>query len=291
MRKSGVIALTLACIVLLGATVVFFTKYRKTATDYAQATAQATETQNRYSQAIGEIATIQDSLNAIVLGEEAAGALAAKSSAEVEVPASVRDQVLNRIAMLKEGLERTKQRITKLDTDLKKSGVRIAGLNKMIKGLQSSVAEKETRIASLSSQVDTLQVQVAGLTDQVDQKDQELTVKQEELTEKQQKLATVYYTMGTKKELTQAGVVESKGGVLGFGKTLKPSGKFNEAVATPLDTDQETVIEVPSKDVKVLSAQPVTSYTIQAVGQDRAEIRIVDPEAFRQVKHLVILTS
>lgn len=284
MRKSAVWILALLAVVLCGATFVFFTKYKKSAADYAQATTQAAETQSRYGQAINEIATIQDSLNAIVLGEEATGALAAKSGAEVEVPPSTHDQVLGRIAMLKEGLERTKERISALDANLKKSGVKIAGLQKMIAGLKESVAEKEERIAQLSTQVDTLSTQVATLSVVVEDKDQQLTVKQQEL-------ATVYYTMGSKKELLNSGIVESKGGVLGFGKTLKPSGKFDEAVSTALDTDQQTVIEIPSEKPRVLSAQPISSYVIQQVGQDRTELRIVDPEAFRQVKHLVIQTT
>jgi archaellum component FlaC len=284
MRKSAVWILAIVAIGLGVATFIFFTKYQRTAADFAQATTKSEQTRSQYSQAINEIATIQDSLNAIVLGEEAAGAMAAKSDVEVNVPPNVRDQVLGRIAMLKEGLERTKQRITDLDRNLKKSGVRIAGLQKMITGLKSSVAEKEEQIATLTTQVDTLQTQVAGLSVQVEDQTQQLSVKQQEL-------ATVYYTMGDKKELMTAGVVESKGGVLGFGKTLKPSGKFDENASTALDTDQESVIEIPAQNPRVLSAQPVSSYVIQPTGQDRAELRIVDPEAFRQVKHLVILTS
>lgn len=284
MRKTGVAVLVLVCLALLGATVVFYSKYHKSTTAYAQMTASEAATRARYGEAINEIATIQDSLNAIVVGEEAAGALAARSKSEVEVPPSVRDQVLARIAMLKEGLERTKTRIQTLDTRLKKSGVRIAGLEKMITGLKSSVAEKEQVIAQLDTQVDSLQTQVAGLSADVQQKDQELTDKQHEL-------ATVYYTIGDKKELIKSGVVVSKGGVLGFGKTLKPSGDFNETVFTTLDTDQETTIEIPTHKAQVLSQQPISSYVIQQTGENSVELRIIDPKEFRKVKHLVILTT
>ena len=83
----------------------------------------------------------------------------------------------------------------------------------------------------------------------------------------------------------------SKGGVLGFGKTLEPSGTINESAFTPLDTDQQTVIRIPSDKAQVLSAQPVSSYVIQPVGKDAVELRIVNPTEFRKVKHLVILRS
>jgi hypothetical protein len=97
--------------------------------------------------------------------------------------------------------------------------------------------------------------------------------------------------MGTKKELTNSGVVTSKGGVLGFGKTLEPSGIVNEAAFTPLDTDEENVIRIPSEKAKILSAQPVTSYVLQPVGKDAVELRILDPKEFRKVRHLVILMT
>src|SRR6185295_8560094 len=125
---------------------------------------------------------------------------------------------------------------------------------------------------------------VSGLTVTVEQKTQEIT-------ERQRELATVFYAVGTKKELTRSGVVTSKGGVLGLGKTLKPSGTFVETAFTPLDTDQENVIRIPSDKAQVLSAQPTSSYVLQPVGKDMVELRILDPKEFRKIKQVVILMT
>ena len=239
--------------------------------------AQDESTKMHYGQAIGEIATIQDSLNAIVLGEDAVQSLPARSESEFQVPGTLHDQVLTRITTLRGAIERTKDRITELDAKLKKNGVRIARLEKMVAGLRRSVTEKEERIAQLTTQVDTLQTQVSGLTVAVQDQNQEL--------------ATIFYTMGSKKELAASGVVEAQGGVLGIGKTLKPSGHFDQTAYTPLDTDQELGIRIPAKKAQVLSAQPVTSYVLQPVGTGMVELHILDPKEFRKVKQVVILTT
>jgi predicted nucleic acid-binding Zn-ribbon protein len=287
MRRPLAVALGLIGVLLLGATIVSYSKYRKSTADYAQATANEESMRQRYDGAVNEIVMIQDSLNAIMLGGDAV----LPDVRQPEVPETIHDTVLSRIAVLKASVERTKGRIEELDARLKRGGVKIAGLEKMIARLRESVTEKEARIADLSTQVGTLQTQVAGLSTEVETKQQDLAQKQQELTDKQHELATIFYTMGTKKELTRSGVVASRGGVLGLGKTLEPSGTINQSAFTPLDTDQESVIRIPSDKAEVLSAQPVSSYVIQHVGKDAVELRIVDPKEFRKVKHLVILRT
>jgi len=284
MRRTSVIALAFISVLLVGTTIIFFSKYQKSLQNYAELKAEEESTRVRYSRAISEIATIQDSLNAIVLGEEGVHTLPARRQPEVDVPGTLHDQVLTRIATLRGAIERTKVRIQELDTRLQKNGVRIAGLEKMIAGLRRSVAEKEERITELTTQVDTLQTQVTGLSVAVEEK-------QQEIEEKTEELATIFYTMGSKKELINSGVVEAEGGILGIGKTLKPSGNFNGAAFTTLDTDQQTVILIPGEKAQVLTAQPLTSYMLLPVGKDMFELRIIDPKEFRKVKQVVILTT
>jgi len=284
MRRTVGFALAFISVLLMGATVVSYSKYRKSVAAYAQATANEESTRLRYERAVGEIVMIQDSLSAIVLGDGAARFVPARPLDELQPPGTLHDNVLSRIATLKASVERTKEQIEELDAGLKRSGVRVAGLERMVAGLRRSVAEKEQHIAQLATQVDTLETRVAGLSTEVE--DQQLV-----LVERQRELATVFYAMGTKKDLTRSGVVAAKGGVLGFGKTLEPSGNVNESVFTVLDTDQENVIRIPSDKARVLSAQPVSSYLLQPVGKDAVELRILDPKEFRKIKHLVILVS
>lgn len=277
MRRSIVVVLVAVSLVLAGSTAVLFAKYRQSESDYAQVKMEEESTRLHYGEAITEIATIQDSLNTIVLGEEAARLIPTQLQAELQLSPSRGDEAMERIALLKAGVARTKARIEELDSNLRRSGVKIAGLEKMIAGLRRKVAQKEQMVAQLTTQVDTLETRVSGLAFLVQ--------------EKQRELGTIYYAMGTKKDLMTSGVVVAKGGILGIGKTLEPSGHVDESAFTPLDTDQEDIIRIPASRVEVLSAQPVSSYAIEPVEDNLVELRILHPEEFRKIKHLVILTT
>lgn len=270
MRRFMLPGMLVLSVLLLGATAIFYTKYRSSEASFVEMRNEEERTRLRYGRAINEIAAIQDSLNTIALGEDEARMLPQQLQAEMRLSETRGDEALARVAVLKAGIERTKQRIQELDDDLKKSGVRIAGLERMIAGLRRTVVQKEELIAELTTKVDTLQYQVAGLS---------------------RELGVVYYTIGTRKDLMSTGVVEAKGGVLGLGKTLEPSGHVDESAFLALDTDQQDVIRIPSDRAQVLSAQPVTSYVLQPLGEDMMELRILDPKEFRKVKHLVILMA
>lgn len=273
MRKILPFVLGGAVAVLAITTLLFFGKYQKSSADYVAMQNLEQETRVRYGQAINEIAAIQDSLNAIILGD---GSLTPSHlQSEMSVNMTETDQALARVAVLKAGIQRTKDRIQELDNKLKKSGVRIAGLEKMVSNLKLAVEEKEKQVASLTGQVDSLQTQVTGLVATVE--------------DNRRELGTIYYMIGSKKDLSTQGVVVAKGGLLGMGKTVKPSGNIDENMFSALDTDQETIIHIPAQKAQVLTAQPVTSYELQPAAGGM-ELRILDPREFRKVKHLVIMT-
>jgi septal ring factor EnvC (AmiA/AmiB activator) len=290
MRKQVLFAWIAAVVVLLGAGGFFFVKYRQAHAAFTAMKAQDEETRTRYSNAIGEIAMIQDSLNAIVLGNSETGLVPANLQAERHLSETQGDVALAKIAVLKAGIERTKEKIQQLDRDLKKSGVKVAGLQKMVANLRKSVAEKEEQVAQLTSQVGDLQTQVSGLTETVEQNQDSLYAQAQQIERNRREIGTVYVLIGTKHELTSSGAVVAKGGFFGIGKTLEPSGKVDESMFTTLDTDQQQVIHIPSARARVLSQQPVASYSLEPEGKETL-LRITDPTEFRKVKHVLIMTT
>lgn len=291
MRRGIVVVLAVVCAALVGATFVSYQKYKKSMADYAQATSENEATRTRYESAVNEIVAIQDSLNAIVLGPEGGQLEPARREAESPSSQTLHDQVLDRIATLKAAIERTRERVEDLDAKLKKSGIKVAGLEKMVDGLRKNVAEKEAHIAELTTQVDTLQTQVVGLSATVENQSLQIDDQQQQITATQRELATVFYAMGTKKELINAGVVVAEGGVLGMGKTLKPSGNFPESAFTPVNTDQEDVIRIPYPKARVLSPQAASSYELRPAGTNAMELHILDAKEFRKIKHVVIVAA
>jgi chromosome segregation ATPase len=290
MRKPVQYTLLALIVLLLGATAFFYQKYEKRSSDYSNMVVQEQTARNQYGEAINSIAAIQDSLNGIVLGDSTVRLINGGSQAERRLSNTQKEEVLDRIALLKAGVERTKERIAILDQKLRKSGVKVAGLSKMVANLKQSIVDKEAEMGMLTTRVDSLQTAVTGLVAEVQVNQDTIRSQAQNIEDKRKEIGTIYYVMGNKKELTKQGVVIAKGGLLGIGKTLKPTGQFDEAQFTAMDTDQETVVHIPSAKVEILSEQPPSSYQLQVNGNE-TELHIIDPAQFRRVKHLVILTS
>lgn len=96
--------------------------------------------------------------------------------------------------------------------------------------------------------------------------------------------------VGTKKDLSRQGLIESKGGLLGIGRTVRPTGRVDGGQFTALDTDRATYIPIDAEKAKLVSAQPVDSYALESNG-DQLALRIVDKEAFRAVKYVIIMKN
>ena len=281
MRRSTVLLsiLGLAMFVLC---VALFEKTRSDA-ESLQALQQREEaTRARYDRAVQDISTIQDSLNAIAV--DAARVMRPTSlGAERQLSPTGASQAIARIGELR-------TRIQSLESRLRKSDFRIAGLDRLVKQLKQDLGEKEQLAARLGGQVDSLQTHVNGLTASVEEAHALIAAQADTLEQRRRELGTVYWAAGTRNELLKGGVVEARGGVLGIGKTLGPASTADPSAFHVVDTDQETVIPIAGTKARVLTAQPPQSYSITSVN-GRLELHILDPKAFRTVKRLVIVTA
>ena len=295
MRKFVLAGVIVAAAALLGVTLSLNQKLGQSRADFSTLQAEEQATSARYAAAIDEVASIQESLQDIDLGEQGTQALETELAQEQNLSQDRGEQTIARIAEIKAGVERANSRIKDLEEKLKQSDVHVAGLEKLIKGLRKTVAEKEAEIVALTARVGELQTQVTGLqtevaTGQETIRQKEAVIQQQtaSMEDSRQRLGTVYYVVGTKKELSRAGLIESKGGLLGLGRTVRPTGKTEGGQFTALDTDRATIIPIEAKKAKVVSTQPAASYALEAVGE-QMELRILDRETFRAVKYVIIM--
>lgn len=290
MRRSVQVALVAVIVLLLGATTVLYMRYRDTSANLAATRSNEELVRSNYAEAFTALAEIQDSLNAITVGGGRARLTSGNLQSEQRPTEPTRVQALESIGLLNASIQRTKERINRLEGELGRSGTKIAGLQRMITNMKQSVVEKEEQIAQLTTQVESLQTTVTGLETTVQANEQTIAERNLVIEEKTHELGTINYVIGTKKELANSGLIVTKGGVLGVGKTVQLSGRYNDSVFTALDTDQETTVRIPAAKVKVLSPQPTSSYELTVAG-NHTELRILDPKEFRKVKHLVIMTT
>src|SRR5678816_2495770 len=163
MRKSVPILLGVAVVALLGASAYLYQRYHQTSDELAQSRAAEEASRGRYAQTIDAIAEIQDSLNAIAVGDANVQMSMQKLQNEKDLSSPNGRDALDRIASLRESIARNKARIHQLENAVHKSGIQMKGLNKMIASLKASVNDKEAQVAQLTTQVNDLSTQVSGL--------------------------------------------------------------------------------------------------------------------------------
>ncbi|MEQ1833811.1 MAG: hypothetical protein ABL977_12210 [Candidatus Eisenbacteria bacterium] len=288
MRKTSPLIVILLIVFAAASAFLFIQNRTNSATLRALRTEQD-NTRTQYDRALDDIATIQDSLSAIALDDT--GPL--KSSAlrrERALNPNRGDETLERVAELRAGIQRAKDRIRRLETRLGESGAKVAGLERMLTRLKQNLSEKERTVAQLTGQVDSLQTSVAGLTSTVQANESRIRDQEAALEERRRELGTLYYIIGTRDELVKAGIVVATGGFLGLGRTLLPAPNVNEARFQALDTDQQSTITVAAARAQVITAQPASSYQLVPV-EKQLELRIVDVREFRKVRHLIVVTG
>jgi peptidoglycan hydrolase CwlO-like protein len=241
----------------------------------------ADSTRTSYQQAVQEIAAIQDSLNAIAGSDQAVSMTSL--DAERRLSPTGGSEALARIAEVR-------TRIQSLEQRLQQSGIRIAGLDQMVLQLKHGLAEKEQLVARLGGQVDSLQGQVGDLSAGVAEAHTMIAAQSDTLAQFRRELGTIYYVIGSRQDLLKTGVVAARGGVLGMGKTLRPTGHVDPERLHVVDTDEQAVIPLGVAKARVLTAQPPQSYSLE-LKDGQLQLRILDAKEFRKVRQLVIVTA
>jgi len=290
-RKPIVFSLVALVLILGGVAGTMYAKYRRASADFTEMKTAEAAAQTRYTETIDAIAGIQDSLNAIVVTDPSVPLISKDLATEQQVGQTGSQAAMDRIAMLRAVVLRSKERIETLETNLAKSGKKVGSLQRLVANLKQTVIEKEQVVDQLSLRVDSLNTQVAGLSTEVQQGQETIRAREQTIEEKRTELATMYVAVGSKKELKEKGVIISKGGLLGMGKTILPSPNASMDSFQTIDTDQETVIRTASKEAKVVTPQSVNSYELRMDEQGHIELHIIDPREFRKVRQLVIVTA
>jgi len=165
-------------------------------------------------------------------------------------------------------------------------------LNKTITRLQNDIATYTTKISSYEQQVAQQTKTIETLNEDLNATQQTLeekvieTVQQAEIIETQDKMLNEgYYIIASKSKLKDLGLVE--GGV--FSKSRLTRGSFDVSAFTKIDIREVTEIDLQSKDAKILSSAPETSYEIVKGFDKNLKLVIKDPTAFwSQSKYLVV---
>lgn len=205
---------------------------------------------------------------------------------------SRRQQLVNDMQAIETALAERRQRLEELEKKLNASNSNNAVLQRSIATLKEQIAAQETTINGLRDELAQANIQIGQLTQSVDSLNNTVTavtVAKEEVekanTNLTNEMNTVYYAIGSDKELKQAGVLKN-GGFL-RGAKINPS---DFSASTFNKTDRRTFKTIPlhSKKAKVMTQQPADSYIIEDDGNQKV-LTITNPDRFwNQSPYLVI---
>ncbi|HEY0671959.1 MAG TPA: hypothetical protein VGD27_06820 [Longimicrobiales bacterium] len=191
-------------------------------------------------------------------------------------------------------LASTQARLRKLTAGNKEMTAQIAAYDSMVTGYKRVMDEQRTQIAVLTSNVQSLQLRVQLLNDE----NTNLTTKVADLSTMAN---TVYYVLGSKRELMEKGIVNEVGGsrVLGIGwrtgETLVPGPELSPEAFQKLSKTAETEIRLPdpTKKYRLVSRQNVNHLATKPDKDGKIQgesIKITNPDAFwANSKYLILV--
>ncbi len=178
-------------------------------------------------------------------------------------------------------LEKKLKSMDKQDVELK---IMVANLNKEINDQDEQIAELETR---LSKSNDSLKYVVHQFNDTM------VVVNRQkmEINSMTTEMNSVYYAVGTYKELKTKGVLTKEGRIIGLGGTPELKKDFNSSYFTSASKPELHTIPLYAKFSRLVTSHPSSSYKVTGDGKNDS-FTITDPASFwSDSKYLVIIVT
>lgn len=250
----------------------------------------------------GELDEAFATLNEVEQGlksiRESENILAMRSQQGLEVPEGSRGQMKDDVAAIAQAIKQYQSDISKLRKDNKIQSEqfkkRLSAIQSELKQkmelvtlLTSQLEEKDAIINVKSQQISSLDQIVSNLKSEVSNLHSEGSALKEKVSNQEKELYSVYYIVGSKDELIEAGVL-TKGGLF---KSSKISYQSEKDAFVKIDYREINIINTNAKKAKIISIHPKGTYSLES-SADEMILTISDPDAFwEQTKYLVIQTN
>ncbi|MDE6445175.1 MAG: hypothetical protein K2K64_12280, partial [Muribaculaceae bacterium] len=205
-----------------------------------------------------------------------------------------RAEIRQNLANIKARLAANKALLDEMEAKLRKSGNENSVLAKTVAQLKDRIAQQDQKIAQLESDLSNARTEIANLNNQVatttDSLRTETAAKeaaQAETVAVENAANTVYYAIGSNKELKKNGLLEKK--FLGQTKVLK--GDFNESYFTKADKRTLSMIPTGGKKVKIWTNMPEGSYELVDNADGTKTIKITNPQEFWSMTPFLVIQT
>ena len=211
---------------------------------------------------------------------------------EGQARTTTRELLAEEIGTIRDSIRKNLDRIARLERDRKADGRKMASLQTLVDELKRSLEEKSTTIATLEKTVSELNGKVREQEGVLLAKDVLIREKDHAIEARTRQMNTAFVAVAGKSVLTQKGLVEKRGSILGLGGAWQETGKFDPEVFRTIDvtTEDELAIPAPATKVRVLPGHPEESYRIVSGGPATSTLKVTDRDAFwRDSRYLVVM--
>jgi hypothetical protein len=168
---------------------------------------------------------------------------------------------------------KSNKQIADLHARMKKMGVKNAGLETMVAHMTAQLSEKDSEIAVLQGNLTKVNKSYVDVTNQFNDSITVLQAQNTRIENITNKMNTVYYAVGTEKELKDNRVITKTGGFIGIGKNSELTPDKNTSYFTKTDLTKLAVIPLNAKFKKLLTTHPAESYKI--TGDKKADSLVI----------------
>ena len=189
------------------------------------------------------------------------------------------DRQQARVQLLEDSLDFTNTNFMSIKSLLGHMQGQIEVKNAQIEQMRLDLLAKDADIKSLKGTVKSLSYNVSNLKEQTKSQKEALAYQEEILTYQDEMLNEAYFLMGTKKELTAWGAMQS-------GKAASNPALDN---FIKVDIRYFTELEIPSAKPKIITAMPENAYTLTKNGDGTSTLSIAKPSEFWKASKILII--
>ena len=240
-------------------------------------------------------ATINEIEQGLSSIRESESILAVQTADGLEIKKGSKEQLKQDVEAIQDAIKNYQEEIKKLQNDnrLQSSQFkkRLAAMQKelkeksaIIETISKQLEEKEAQIVLQNKQIATLDQVVSNLKEEVSNLNTEGSQLRAKVADQEAEIYSVYYIVGSKAELIEAGVM-TKGGLF---KSSKVSYQAEKETFIKIDLREISEINTNASKAKVMSIHPKGTYAF-VENDGEMILNISDPEKFwEQTKYLVI---
>ena len=200
-------------------------------------------------------------------------------------------QIIADIKYMNHLLQKDKKQISKLQSKLSKSGMRLIQFEARLRLMEKRIEERDSSLASLKRILVDKNIEITQLNQDLDMMDgqiqQQADIIQNNLTE----FYKAHYVVGSFKELKKKEVITWNGGFLGFGRNVFVASVSPDSSFTTIDIRRAVLIQVDSKSAKLISNHPKGSYKWIEKDNKISDVQITDPTNFWKYTHYAVLET